>query len=255
MTDKDPLMSEQVEQEPLTAPVPEDVPEVQCDVCGRKYLWAADLAGKEITCKCGEKVKFPVDPADAHVAYKIIVEPEPPMAERLATKPTLEYQRRQFKPVRSFETERIKNLIAPLWFLGGGAAIEVLVALHAYRRNVGAALNHVGISIVGGTLIMILGMMIAAKARGINLGSFGTMTLKLAAITVAPAAICDLLRPILGIIPLIGGLILFGLQFILFFSFLGMLFDLDEQDAWFCCLVFFAVGGLFALAQNMLGLI
>ena len=69
--------------------------------------------------------------------------------------------------------------------------------------------------------------------RQFKLGSFGSAILKLAAISVAPSAVISLFAPILMFIPF-GGLAGLAAEFILYFALLGMFFDLDESDTWFC---------------------
>jgi len=81
---------------------------------------------------------------------------------------------------------------------------------------------------------------LAARLRGIELGQFWTVVLKLAAITVAPSAVVRLATPVLDFVPL-GWIVGFIAEFVLYFALLGVLFDLDESDTWFCVWVLFLV--------------
>ena len=63
---------------------------------------------------------------------------------------------------------------------------------------------------------------------------------RLAAISVAPAAAADLLAPMFALIPL-GGLVLLVAQFAVYFALIGALFDLDQNDTWYCVCVIFLV--------------
>lgn len=39
--------------------MPEALEWIQCKKCGRRHRWVAELAGKAIACRCGEKVPVP----------------------------------------------------------------------------------------------------------------------------------------------------------------------------------------------------
>jgi hypothetical protein len=126
----------------------------------------------------------------------------------------------------------------PLGLLAGGVLVEIIAEMLRTGRP-GVALGSVAVQLVFGTLAMLGGILLAAKFRGINLGPFWTVVFKLAAISVAPSAAVDLVNPILRLIPILGGLLGFAVQFILYFALLGALFDLDESDTWFCVWVIF----------------
>jgi hypothetical protein len=83
-------------------------------------------------------------------------------------------------------------------------------------------------------------VLLAAKIRKIDIGSFWSAALRLAAIGVAPIAVTDLLWP-LRYVMCLGGLLILGVQFVLYFALLGALFDLDQSDTWYCVLVIFLV--------------
>jgi hypothetical protein len=53
-------------------------------------------------------------------------------------------------------------------------------------------------------------------------------------------AVGDLLWPLRYIICL-GGLLILGVQFVLYFALLGALFDLDQSDTWYCVIIIFLV--------------
>jgi hypothetical protein len=139
----------------------------------------------------------------------------------------------------AFDEQRLKDLHLPLVLLCGGIVVEVAAALlktRAFER----AMREVGIQLVLGTLFMLTGIIPAARWRGIKLGQFWTVVLKLAAITVAPGAVVRLAEPALDFIPL-GWLAGFIAEFVLYFALLGVLFDLDESDTWYCVMVIFLV--------------
>jgi len=142
------------------------------------------------------------------------------------------------------DTDTIKNFQIPLWLLVGGVAIDVIAAI-VHENSFISALIAVGLGLVGGTAIMLVGVLITAKVRGIDLGSFGSAVFKLAAISVAAPALATLAGLALGWIPLLGGLIVASATFILIFALLGVLFDLEQSDTWyFVCVMFLITLGV-----------
>ena len=128
----------------------------------------------------------------------------------------------------------------PMWLLCGGIVIETAAAF-LRRDNTQVALAQLGIGLILGTVLMLVGVLIAARVRQIDLGNFWTAAFKLAAIAIAPGAVVTLLSPALDRIPLVGGLIGWAGEFVLYFALLGALFDLDESDTWYCIMVIFLV--------------
>ena len=149
------------------------------------------------------------------------------------------------------EPEVVRNLYMPLWLLGGGVAVEVIAVL--LRRPDARAVFAIGANVIVGTALMMGGILIAARLRGIDLGRFWNAAFKLAAISIAPAAAVTLITPMLRFVPL-GGLLGFAVQFVLYFALLGALFDLDQSDTWYCILVIFLVQVTFYFAMLGLGL-
>jgi len=142
------------------------------------------------------------------------------------------------------DTDTIKNFQLPLWLLVGGVAIDVVAAIINEKSFIGA-LASVGLGLVGGTALMLVGVLITAKVRGIDLGSFGSAVFKLAAISVAAPALATLAGLALGWIPFLGGLTVATATFFLLFALLGVLFDLEQSDTWyFVCVMFLIALGL-----------
>ena len=84
------------------------------------------------------------------------------------------------------------------------------------------------------------GILIAARARGIDLGRFWTAVFKLAAISVVPSAAATLADPMLRYVPL-GSIVSLVGQFVLYFALIGLHFDLDQSDTWYCVGIIFLV--------------
>jgi hypothetical protein len=147
------------------------------------------------------------------------------------------------------DVEKIKTLYAPLWMLGGGIVIELIVVLVRSEAGFGAAALGVGLPLLATTGLAFAAVVVAAKVRQFELGSYGSAALRLAAVCVASQAVMDLLRPMLnfvghfaavGMISL-GSLVAGGVQFILYFALLGALFDLDQDDTWYCVCIMFVI--------------
>jgi hypothetical protein len=166
-------------------------------------------------------------------------------------KATLHYQRAsQANPVNREET--LRDFQLPIWLLSGGVVVEMAAAFLHHPHAPADALVDLGLNLVVGTALTLTGVMLAAKLRAIDLGSFGFAVLKVAALSVAPAAVMELASPMLGFIPL-GGLVGLLVEFVLYFALLGAMFDLDESDTWYCLCVMFLVrlGVAFAAMGTM----
>jgi hypothetical protein len=155
--------------------------------------------------------------------------------------PALPYRAPKDEVRPTNDPEHIKNLYMPLWLLGGGVAVEIAGSLFR-SRNLQLGLAEIGLNLIFGTTLMLMGIILAAKARQIDLSqNFWTICLKLCAIAVAPGALVTLLSPVLNHIPLVGGLAGWIIMFCFYFALIGALFDLDESDTWFCVCVIFLV--------------
>ena len=243
--------------------------EFACESCGKTYPWNEKVAGKRVRCACGGVFVCPSQaPREDEGLELYDVEPEVPVAEvaskravlrqgsvrpvrlagGVAPGEALDYERAEAKPPADEET--IKNLWMPLWLLAGGVVVEIVAAFVApskvwlrvaSQERFQAALIDVGVDLIGGTVFMLAGMLLAAKLRGIELGKFWVAVFKLSAISVAPAAVVSLITPVVMLLPVIGGLIGWVVGFMLYFALIGALFDLDEADTWYCVVVIFLI--------------
>jgi hypothetical protein len=161
-----------------------------------------------------------------------------PAAPAPATIP-LSYQTAP-KTAPQADPQTITNLYAPLWLLGGGVAVQVVMAF-LMQRDLAAALMYVAVVLFAGTATMLVGVLLAARWRQIDLGSFGPAVLKLAAISVAPGAAVAIMSLALRFIPVLGALAGLIIEFVLYFAMLGALFDLEDSDTWYCVCVIFLV--------------
>ena len=47
--------------------MPQIGPSFSCDACGRTYAWKPEVAGRRITCKCGEMFFAPDEPPSSAI--------------------------------------------------------------------------------------------------------------------------------------------------------------------------------------------
>jgi len=222
---------------------------VECSHCHKELEWTPTDAGHTVRCACGAAVPIPLKAPGEPDDYDLVPEPAAVVRRRVAPKPvldvnappptpTLAYRAPKEEP-RTADERTLKDLWIPLWLLGAGVLISVVAALIRHQPLF-KALTSVGVQIGIGTVLMTLALLIAAKARGIKLGAIQVAMFKLAAVSVAPGALVALFGPFLEHIPL-GGLIGLLAEFAFFFALLGVLFDLDESDTWYCVFVMFLV--------------
>jgi len=233
--------------------------EIRCAACGKTFPWNVRFAGRKVRCPCGQVMDYPQQQPASHSEddlYDLV--PDAPTAQRApqsaapaASPPpppepkppaVLGYRNPSTAALKpDLDVDQIKNFTGPLWILGGGLAIEACITLWNARTDVGAAMLHLVVNVGVDTILMMVGVLIAARVRQINIGSFGSALLRLAAVSIAPAAVSDLLAPVALFIPILGFLGLFVVSFALYFALLGMFFDLDESDTWLCVWVIFLI--------------
>ena len=178
--------------------------------------------------------------------------PKPPPADApVPPAPTLAYQTpKRVDPTvqdRGVDPDLLKKYYAPLWLLGGGLVVEIVSEYFRHAGDLQAAMIDIGVGLIAGTVLMLAGVMLAAKLRHIDIGSFGSAALRLAAISVAPGAFVTLLEPLAHLF-CFGWILLLGIEFVLYFALIGALFDLDESDTWFFVITIFIINlGVVAL--------
>lgn len=218
--------------------------EIVCSCCGKRFEQSPGNAADSIICQCGARVPVRND-ENLTTAYDLAPEgaPDHPVANPLtpsAAQPrTLTYRPPKDDVPPRADHERIRDLYLPLWLLGGGVVVEI-VAAAIRERELDAALIHVGMELVVGTVLMLAGIVVVARLRRINFGRLWVAIFKLTAVSVAPAAAVALITPALNVIPL-GGLLGCAGEFVLYFTLLGALFDLEQSDTWYCVCVIFLV--------------
>jgi hypothetical protein len=224
------------------------VGEFHCDGCGKRFRWRVELVGKRLRCPCGAEVQCPEHPEgeyDFAPQAPVAVEAVAPVKPSV---PTLAYRTPPAAKGGPIDTEILKNQHIPLWLLGGGAVIESVAAFWVYGGDLSKVMAHIIVAVGIDTTLMLFGVLLAAKIRGIHIGSFWNSVLKLAAILFATAALGDLMFPIAMLIPFLGWVVVQIVQFILYFALLGALFDLEESDTWYFVWVIFLIDlGFFVL--------
>jgi hypothetical protein len=223
----------------------------RCQACGKQFRWRSELAGRQVRCPCGQVMQCPKNPPSQEALYDLAPDPplpgksdRPAAAKPAPVVPTLSYQTpRSAQPGnldRGADPELLKKRYLPLWLLCGGILVEFVSEVWQHPNNLQVAMIQIAIEIIGGTIVMLAGVLLAAKIRKIDIGSFWSAALRLAAIAVAPAAVADFLWPLSRIF-CVGGLLILAIQFVLYFALLGALFDLDQSDTWYCVIIIFLI--------------
>jgi hypothetical protein len=236
-----------------------------CPTCGHQFAWREALAGRQVRCTCGAVFRCPSEVEADETDYELApqaVAPLPatavPQGARVV-KPAgmaaagggLQARRSVARGAQKegLDVDKIKSFYAPLWMLCGGIVVELIVVLIRSEVGFGAAALGVGLPLLATTGLGFAAVALAAKVRQFELGSYASAALRLAAICVAAQAVMDLLRPVLnfvghfaavGMISL-GSLVAGAVQFILYFALLGALFDLDQEDTWYCVCIMFVI--------------
>jgi hypothetical protein len=152
--------------------------------------------------------------------------------------------RHQTSAVDQYFPDKIKDLYAPLWLIGGSTVVQIIGTYLATRGAPGSfswGLAQLTAQMIIGTILMLVGILVAARIREISFGPFWTALLKLAAISVAPDAIRWAGGLFFYLIPVIGPIVNWLIGFCIYFALIGVLFDLDENDTWYCVCVIFVV--------------
>jgi hypothetical protein len=180
-----------------------------------------------------------------------------PVISRSAPQRTLAY-RAPKQDAPDLDTDLRRDRYGPLWLLCGGIVIGVAHDLVVWRfqsgglRSLLQVMTDFWLGVIASTVLMTVAMLLAAKLRHMSLGRLPTAVLKLSAISVAPAAVMIMIRPVFWFIPVFGGIAEMLGHFALFFALIGVLFDFDESDTWFCVAVMFLVNLATYLGLTML---
>jgi hypothetical protein len=143
---------------------------------------------------------------------------------------------------------RVRDFHAPLYLLAGGIVVEFGASwLLSRGRAPDEVLLRVGIEMVVWTILLLVGVLLGARLKGLALGPFWTAVWKLTALSVAPSAVQSALLLPLQFVPL-GWLVAWAVGFLTYFALLSFLFDLDQEDTWFLVVVIFGVQLAFVAA-------
>jgi hypothetical protein len=148
----------------------------------------------------------------------------------------------------------ITDFYMPVVLLSAGIGIEFVAAWWQASGIPGQTtrvLALLGAEMVVGTVLMLAAVFFAAWRRGFKFGPFWGAVLKLSAVSIAPAAAMTLLSLPLRFIPL-GGIINWVVGFCFYFALIGVFFELDQEDTWYCVAIIFLVNLSVALGAVFL---
>lgn len=221
-----------------------------CESCGKRYAWKPELAGRAVKCRCGAVMRAPAEPPSPDEPLYDLTDPLIPAPEattppspapfaapRPAPANILQYAAKPQSPTGQLDTDKLKNIQAPIALTAAGL---VVLCISAWWHGGTAALTVLGIELIVSTTLMLAAVFIVARQRSIQVGPMPTAILKLLAISIAPAAVMSILALALQFIPL--GWVANGvIGFCLYFALLGLFFDLDQEDTWYCVMIIFLV--------------
>ena len=204
-------------------PVEASSPTFPCPGCGSAHPWAAEHAGKTARCGCGHVLKVPAAlaapfaspvatpnapsplstpedvaevPAFLRMPGTARIDDVPPevAAEMAALGEFAE------KNINEYSPRRDKHL--PLALLAVGFVLTAIDWGFSMQSHAGAAVAG-GVLLASAKLVVWMlmtlgGALLAARFAGINFGPIGPALLKLAALSLAPAALGDLATTLLG---------------------------------------------------------
>lgn len=227
-----------------------------CEGCGKQYAWKPELAGRAVKCRCGAVMRAPAEPpAPDDALYGLTdqptaapapapaaapaapLPPNAPAAVRPVPAKVLQYAGKVPSPIAQLDTDKLKSIHAPLALTVAGL---IVLSISAWWHAGMLGLIPTLIQLVISTVLMLVAVFIVSRQRGFKVGPLGSAVLKLMAISLAPAAAMSLFSLLLWFIPFgfIGSLLL---GFCLYFALIGVFFDLDQEDTWYCVCVIFLV--------------
>ena len=167
---------------------------LSCPDCGRQYPWQARLAGRRVSCKCGSTVQVaavsPAPPA-AGDGYELTEEapsapPAPPRVLTYESKEVFKENRR-----RLLEEWHVKDLWLPISLVVLGIGCKLLLPL-AYSTGGGVraavVMGMVALCTAFNVLVMLAGVMIAARLVDLDVGAPMQAVVKLGLVFVAGAS-------------------------------------------------------------------
>jgi hypothetical protein len=221
---------------------------IVCNSCSRRFKWKPEWAGKQARCTCGQLIIVAEGSSPpTQKLIELVDVPARKSAPAPNTSPTSSHansQPRAEPAAHNFSPENLRDFQLPLILIAAGIVVEVIAACLREPSGSGGfstAFLDVLTNLLINAAVMLLAVLIATRVRGIQLGSFRSAILKLAAVSIAPAALITVLGPLIGVVPLLGPLGGLAVDFCLFFALLGYFFDLNQEDTWYCLAVMFVV--------------
>jgi len=209
----------------------------ECEVCRRRYPWTEQLAGKTVRCKCGEVMTAPTSPppdelydlSPAPVASEL---PKLPPIARMAEPIGYRTPDPSATAMGDIIYNKPRDLYVPIAMILFGTTLQFARAFH---RDSGALLNpfaFVGINVTIDLVVLLIGIIAAAKVLSVNFGPVPTAILKLCAISLGPDSVAWLAYWALG--SGLGGLCAaIFVSLVVYWVLFSYLFELDAQDTFY----------------------
>jgi hypothetical protein len=212
------------------------------------FAWKPELEGKKVRCGCGnvfvvEAVAVAEEVPDEYgLAEEVTTAPRPAAVE--TPKPVLAYQGKEVaKPEAAREMERastIRNLYVPLALALAGIGLRVGQVFFpgASSHGVWVAMGAVALAMVVNVLLMMVGVVAAARWVDADFGPWQTAWVKLTAMSLlaggAAGAIVSLDWAQQG---MQGPILALHVLILIYFIMFKMLFELDVQETLFTVVI------------------
>ena len=217
-----------------------------CPQCGRRLLWAAQLAGSRINCRCGRRLivpiapaaELPADPAADPGAGDSAVAAQGPVRPRRV----LNYQSPSRPDVPStwqtISESPFRHLYLPVAIIILGFAFRLVQSFMATGSGAGGTrvLGGLLMAILGvaaSVLTMLVGVGLVARWMGSDLGPLPIAALKLSAAAVLGSAAFGGIVLLAPAAPVNTTIIAFHVVLLLYWILFYMFFDLDLQETLF----------------------
>ena len=229
-----------------------------CPACGQRFIWRPHYAGRALSCRCGHTMSAPsaetydlADEETSSARYVLMVddagvpslEPAPPRAPPVEETSSLPYEiakRNEAQALRAswIEGSKVKDLIIPalLVLCGTMATYARMGVFTGTREEVVRAFGRVGAYASWNIVLMLVGIILAAKVLDVGFGLVPQALLKLAALTLGPLGVWQAVAQACGggvVGEIIGWLISVPVYWWLF----GWFCDLDFRETMICFLL------------------
>lgn len=212
-----------------------------CPGCGQQFKWRPELAGRKLSCSCGQLLKVPDLDQPAIESYELSGEESPParhaidvVGNEVKPVPVLSYSRipphRQTDPPL-LASSRFRDFHLPIGTIVVSALVLLLITASVVRLGLWAPhriLADLSLRLGWDIVVTISAGAVLARIIDVHLGLLPVAILKLGAIAVARSTIWAMFGVTVGNV--LGDFAGFLVSLPVFAWLLSYLFELDVRD-------------------------